>query len=279
MKISAILPNYNYARFMRGRLKEVLSQTFPVTEIIILDDASTDESKEIINSEIEELREKKPELTCKVIFNKENSGNVFSQWQKGIKEASGNYIWIAELDDSAKPEFLKTVLSPIEKDKDIVLSYTDSDPIGEISKKDKLRKGLDNIRRHHAQRSYIVDGKTELNKNLAVFNSIPNVSACVFKNLPELPELLENSKSFKLAGDWAFYIELSKRGKIARSGESLNFHRLSKSSVTGKTNLADRFLEIQRIHKSLINEEFITASTKKRMKRSEASLRKAWHLA
>ncbi len=183
--VSAILPNYNYAKFFRSRLIEVLTQTYPISELIVLDDASTDNSIELINAELKKLKLSHPDL--KIIFkpNAKNSGSVFSQWQKGIKLASSDYLWITELDDSCAPTFLEAAMAPIEIDPKIVLSYTNSKLIGSVSTKDSLRQVKDFARRRHLPGTYIVDGIDELNKNLAVYNSIPNVSACIIKNIPE----------------------------------------------------------------------------------------------
>ncbi len=277
--ISAILPNYNYARFISARLGEVLGQSYPINEIIILDDASTDNSVNIIDNEIARIKKERPELKIKFIKNNKNSGSVFAQWQKGIKEATGDFVWIAELDDTCSKNFLETALAPMVKDKTIVLSYTGSKLIGSVSKKDSIRQKLEFVRKKHLDKAYVVNGKTELNKNLAVYNSIPNVSACVFRNIPKLIEMLEEAKEYKLSGDWYFYTRLAEIGKIAYSPKKINSHRLSKNSVTARTKLEDRFLEIQKIHEDLFKKSYISNTTKRRMKKLEEKLRRSWHIS
>ena len=49
MDISVIIPNYNHARFLQRRIESVLQQTLRADEIVILDDASTDESRNVID--------------------------------------------------------------------------------------------------------------------------------------------------------------------------------------------------------------------------------------
>ena len=49
-KVTVITPNYNHARFLPKRLDSILGQTFQDFELIILDDASTDNSREVIES-------------------------------------------------------------------------------------------------------------------------------------------------------------------------------------------------------------------------------------
>ena len=53
--VSVVIPNYNYARYLPERLASVAGQTYPIKEIIVLDDASTDDSIEVIERVTEEL--------------------------------------------------------------------------------------------------------------------------------------------------------------------------------------------------------------------------------
>ena len=47
-KVSVIVPNYNYSRYLEQRMDSILGQTYDEMEIIILDDCSTDDSRKII---------------------------------------------------------------------------------------------------------------------------------------------------------------------------------------------------------------------------------------
>lgn len=71
--ISVIIPNYNHALFLKQRIDTVLNQTFQDFEVIILDDCSTDSSREII----EQYRGHSK--ISNIIFNDKNSGGVFKQ--------------------------------------------------------------------------------------------------------------------------------------------------------------------------------------------------------
>ncbi len=261
--VSAILPNYNYARFISSRIDEVLNQTYPISELIILDDASTDDSVNIIKQKLPEIKKLHPSLKVKVLVSKQNSGNVFLQWQKGIKLATSDYIWIAELDDSAKPTFLETVIRGFDNQK-VVLSYTNSKFVDQNNKpilKDNLRKLKDAFRR-----------------NLLVFNTIPNVSAVVLKNQPELVTFLDEAKNYHLSGDWFFYIKISETGKIIFNKKSLNLHRLHASSVTKTTDLKKRFAEMHSIHQYVITHNLADEKTKKSIRTLEQKLKVNWGL-
>lgn len=114
-KVSVILPNYNYARYLTERIDSILNQTLTDFELIILDDNSTDNSKDVIKK-----YESNPHVS-RIIFNQENSGNTFSQWQKGIELAQGEYIWIAEADDIAEATLLEECINVMDDDPKIIL--------------------------------------------------------------------------------------------------------------------------------------------------------------
>ena len=82
-QVSVIVPNYNHALFLRQRLDSIFNQNFQDFEVIILDDCSTDNSKEII----EEYRNR-PQVSH-IVYNDTNSGSPFKQWAKGCDVARG----------------------------------------------------------------------------------------------------------------------------------------------------------------------------------------------
>jgi len=103
-KVSVIIPNFNHAAYLKQRIDSVLNQTYQNFELIILDDCSTDNSKEIIEQYRNDTR------VSNIVYNTENSGSTFKQWDKGINLSSGDYIWIAESDDWCELNFLQTIM-------------------------------------------------------------------------------------------------------------------------------------------------------------------------
>ena len=177
-KVSVVIPNYNYEKFIEERIDSVVLQTYPVYEIIILDDASTDHSVK----KIKEVMKKYPNVNFRMIFNKKNGGSVFSQWQKAFSESKGDYVWIAEADDSCSPLFLENVMQGFD-DEDVVLSYAESMRIDEHNRilSKSCRDWMSGISTTRWNHSFIHDGEEEIKEALSVCNTIPNVSAVVFK--------------------------------------------------------------------------------------------------
>ena len=230
-RVSVIVPNYNYARYLRERISSIIGQDYPIWELIILDDCSSDGSVEVLESITTDL-----DIDYQLVINQENSGNAFNQWRKGVELATGNYVWIAEADDLAEPEFLERVVAPFQ-DPNLVLSYCESMQIsstGEVLSPNYQAYVAD-ISEEKWHSDYVADGVDEIRSCLAIKNTIPNVSGVVFRR-DVLKEVLESHineiKSYRVAGDWLTYIYSLVKGKIAFSKQPLNRHRRHETSVT-----------------------------------------------
>jgi len=96
--VSIIIPTYNRANLLKGAIKSVLKQTFPNFEIIIVDDASSDQTREII----EHLNEP----CIKYIQHNKNMG-VCAARNTGLAQARGDYIAFLDSDDEWMPDKLQ----------------------------------------------------------------------------------------------------------------------------------------------------------------------------
>ena len=239
-KVSVIIPNYNYQDFIVERIDSILRQTYPIYELIILDDKSTDDSVKVIKDKIKTIKDVKVRL----IENKKNSGCVFKQWKKGINEISGDYFWIAEADDSADPRFLETAMKAFD-DKEVVLSYTES---ARIDENDYIThtnsQDLYNI--YNTDRwdsSYINEGTDEIKNYLSVTNTILNVSSVIWKK-GDYDKFLDDAANYKVAGDWYVYYKVLEKGKIAFSNKPYNYFRKHSKSVSTKVKDDIEYKEI-----------------------------------
>src|SRR5690348_11158747 len=115
-KVSVIVPNYNHARFLRKRIESILAQTVQDCELILLDDCSTDDSRLILNQYAGDPR-------IRIEFNEMNSGSPFKQWNKGVRLAQSEYVWIAESDDFADVSFLEKLCGALDGEPDAGFAY------------------------------------------------------------------------------------------------------------------------------------------------------------
>lgn len=236
-KVSVVVPNYNYAHYLGERLGSIANQSLPVYEIIVLDDASKDDSVEVLR----ELQSSLP-VPLRLAPSRRNSGSVFRQWLKGVELARGDLVWIAEADDLSDPDFLATVV-PAFDDDSIVMSYSQSrqiDENGGVLADDYLAYVAD-VGADRWRQPFVATLQDELDHGLGVKNTIPNVSAVVFQRealLRTLREGIEQICSYRIAGDWMAYLSVLEKGRLAFNPASVNHHRRHSGSVTiGGDNL------------------------------------------
>lgn len=90
--LSVIIPNYNKAKYLRTCLDSILAQTLLPAEIIVVDDCSTDESRDIISEYASEHTRVKPLYL-------QNNGGVSNARNKGLDMATSEYVTYIDSDD------------------------------------------------------------------------------------------------------------------------------------------------------------------------------------
>lgn len=259
-EVSVIIPNYNHGPFLNERIESVLQQTFRDFEIIILDDASTDNSREII----ETFRGNT--LVTHIFYNDQNSGSPFLQWQKGIEASKGRWIWIAESDDIGAPGFLQQLLDGSIQCKETILVYCDS-YIKNKSVTDKVASYAtiknNGFNTDKWNQPYCINGKEEINEVLKWQCTINNASAAIFART-HLQKVVSSAITYRFHGDWLIYLQMAGNGKIAYIPHPLNVYRdqlknHSKSEGYNKISKVEHF----RILEYLLIQDFI--SEKKRL--------------
>lgn len=217
--ISVIIPNYNHAPYLKKRIDSVLDQTFQDFEIIILDDYSTDNSKEIIETY------RSNEKISHIIFNDVNSGSTFKQWKKGVELAKGEYIWIAESDDWAESTFLEKLMRVCINEHSF-LAFTQSYIISENN--DIIREYA-SILEYQSQ-----DSSSFLTQNLLYGNRLYNASMILFKKDLVRSDIWNKVEKLRYCGDWLFWAELMKSidGNVSEVKEPLNYFRCHSLNVS-----------------------------------------------
>lgn len=121
--VSVIITTYNSEKFIEETLNSVLSQTYKNTEIIIVDDGSTDKTEEIAGKFLAK--------DSRIRFLSINhSGNPAAVRNIGIAEAKGEYAAFLDGDDRWEKNKLKEQVNALLKNPDAVLVYSASVTIG-----------------------------------------------------------------------------------------------------------------------------------------------------
>lgn len=227
-KVSVIVPNYNYARFLPERMESIFSQTFQDYEIILLDDCSSDDSREVLES----LRNHPKVKT--IVYNEVNSGSPFKQWQKGVELASGEYVWIAEADDSSKPEFLSACVNLLDANPDAVLAFAGADVIDDDGKITDTDFDRWTSRQSSPEGYRILDGKKYVIHNMYWHTHVYNASGAVFRRRNASPDKFALAGKMRNAGDWLFWTMIIGEGKNIEIYRKLNIYRDHKANTTHK---------------------------------------------
>ena len=103
-KVSIILPNRNYADFISDAIASIKAQTLPDWECIIIDDASTDNSVDVVKKEIRD------DDRFKLVVNKESIG-ISATRNIGLDMATGEYIAFLDSDDCYMEYFLEMLVT------------------------------------------------------------------------------------------------------------------------------------------------------------------------
>jgi glycosyltransferase involved in cell wall biosynthesis len=226
--ISVIVPNYNYARHLELRLRTVIGQTLQPDEIIVLDDASTDGSLDVIAA-----MAAVSSIPIRIVTNKVNTGNPFVQWAKGLELASGELVWIAEADDYCEPTLLETLAGELADEK-VVMAWADSVMVDEDGRSQGAQY-KDYYGRSYGTKwklSFRVDGPSLIEDCLLIENVVPNASAVVFRRSAVAFDL-NPIKEYRFSGDWWFWLRLAQQGDVVYRHQPLNYHRRHAQSVMG----------------------------------------------
>ena len=125
MKISVIIPIYNVAKFIERCLLSVLNQTYNDVEIILVNDATPDNSVQIAEEIIKNHPKKE---IVKIVHHPENKGLAAAR-NTGVKNASGEYIFFLDSDDEISNDCLE-ILSFFVKNDSIDLVIGEIEVIG-----------------------------------------------------------------------------------------------------------------------------------------------------
>ena len=226
-EVSVVVPNYNYEAYLPERLSSIAEQTFQDFEVILLDDASPDNSVDVLK----DFSAMRP--GTRLVVNEVNSGSPFVQWMKGMEMAQAELIWLAEADDRCRPMYLQTLL-PFFDDRNMRIAACASQPItaeGEFIG-DYRPIYLDRINEGRWNHDYTATDHEEANAGLGIANSIPNASAVMFRKFLPEPEFVADLTSMRLCGDWFFYCRAMRGGLIGFSAALLNDHRRHGNTVT-----------------------------------------------
>jgi glycosyltransferase involved in cell wall biosynthesis len=236
-KVSIVVPSYNHGRFLKQRMDSILRQTCQDFEVCVLDDASTDNTRQVL---AEYAARPRVEMTLR----QKNGGSVFRQWNAGVALARGEYVWIAESDDYADERFLEELTAVLDHNPGVGLVKCRSTIVDEEGR--TTPDSTEYPVQRDWSRDFIISGPEDCRLQLAYGNSIVNASAVLFRRQLYLDAGWAD-ESYRMCADWLQWSKMmlqadwdpkrdgSRLGtQFAYVAKPLNFYRRHTNTVRQK---------------------------------------------
>jgi|SRR5579859_7120728 len=214
-RVTLLIPCYNYGRYIPQALGSLLGQTLADLELIVIDDASTDNTPEVLARYSDDPR-------VRVVRHTTNQRHIAS-YNEGLAMARGTYIGIVSADDYClRGDALERQVAIFENNPTVGMVYSAHsmlDPDGSLTivahgDRDAVRPGLDEFR-SLLWGNYILHSGTLLRRD--VLDALGPYDA-------ELPQ----------SGDWDFWLRASAISDVGYIAEPLYVYRLHPTNMQSK---------------------------------------------
>lgn len=217
-KVSVVMTVYNEEDWIRRSVISVLNQTYEDFELVIVNDGSTDRTREILESEFSDRRIK--------IFNRENRSRV-KALNQAVNVSMGEYIAILDADDYCLPERLKKQVEFLDRNPSVGIVGT-------------AYYRYDEIRKEKCIRRYPTEDE-QIRKEMAKY--IPMAHSSVMMRKSCLEKTGHYNEQFDTLQDMELFIRIAKKYKLSNLREPLMvrdirsdsfFHRSFKQSYRNR---------------------------------------------
>ena len=245
MKVSIMVLTFNRSKLLKETIDSILNQTFKDFEIIVVDNYSSDNTEEIINS-YNDIRIR--------YFKNRNNGLLSINRNFAIKKSKGEFIAICDDDDLWFPQKLEKQLLEFNKDKEIGLVCTNGFIFNNMGLQKKMNK---------SKTKYISL------KDLLKGNTIICCSVMIKKSFLDNVGIFDESKEIFTAEDYELWLRISKKHKIKYIDTVLVKYRLHNNALQNTYLTEKNTLKIfYNVYKKLLYKKIIDNKTyKKSLKR------------
>ena len=207
--VSVLIPTYNSELYIKSTLESILNQTYRNLEIVVIDDASTDNTVEIVKKYNDER--------IKLFTNNKNLG-ISGNMNKGIKLSHGKYLAIMDADDWSYQYRIEEQVRVMEQKPTVVLCSGHMDICDE------------NLKIKNTRTYPLSDEK--IRRAMVKYDPISHPAS-----IWRMSELLKThlySEKFPICRDYDLIVRISEFGKYANISKPLIKYRVRKDSETGK---------------------------------------------
>ena len=217
-KISVLMPVYNGEKYIRETIQSVLDQTCADFEFFIIDDGSTDTTKEIISGFSDE----------RIILFESAHGGIVQALNIGLEKSQGQYIVRIDADDVCVPHRFATLLAYMEEHSNVLVCGSWATKINE-----------DGEMRGRLKHPPVEDAA--IRKYAILHNPFIHPSVIMRK---EVIERVGGYRGFKHNEDYELWTRILKVGRGHNIPEQLILYRVHDNQVTRKANLHMRMVSI-----------------------------------
>jgi len=235
--VSIVFTSYNHEEYLKQAVESILNQSFKDFEFIIIDDCSTDNSREILKG-----YEQHPGVN--IHFMEKNTGSYVKASHYGALQAKGKYLLFAQCDDYAEAHQLSRLVKGISiPGNNAGVTFSRSNLVDEhgnfISDDYSIRNKAFKTK---CSNDVLITG-AEMRSFLSYSCVIPNLSAALIERelyfkVGGLPE------KYIMAADWAFWLELAEWTNFYYIAEPLNNFRQHQTTIRSSTKIDKQLMEI-----------------------------------
>ena len=238
--VSVCVPTFNYGRFLPDLIKSVLAQTFRDFELVVVDNASTDETAELMEGFV------RSDPRIRYYSNSENVG-IVKNFNRALGYAAADYVKILCADDLLAPTALEKSLAAIQDKPEVSLVVTGRllvdlclQPVGYAS---------------YCTKDGSVDGGRVIDRCLFGTNYVGEPSAVLFRRKQAAPGFDE---SYPHLLDMAMWFHLLEQGRLACIPEPLTYIRQHKNQITQDNRRTGQLVEDKkRIFSAYIDKQYV----------------------
>lgn len=217
--VSVVIPTYNAADLLPDTVESVLNQTYRDFELIVVDDGSTDETPQVMEVYMDDVR----------YIRKENGGSASAR-NRGIREAKGQYVALLDADDLWLPEKLECQMEQFEAQPDLAWSYTDWIHV-DAETGDTLYQG-----------SQVMDYRGgDVLRPLLVRLFIPPSTEVIRRDVFEEVGTYDESELHRISEDWEFTLRVAERYPVGYVDRPLAKRRHHPDKKTATMDLDHAF--------------------------------------
>lgn len=242
-KVSIIVPAYNIEKYIKKCIESLINQTYKNIEILIINDGSTDKTKEIA------LSFEKKDKRVKVLTKK--NGGLSDARNYGLSRASGAYILFIDGDDYIKNDTIEKLINKIDDNDIISFNYITLNNNKEtlVPSKNKSKDntinyilGQPSACTKMYKRTFLIENKIQFDKNI------------LYEDLAIIPSLACLTRKIKIIDDYYYYYVIRNSSII----HNKLFSPKKDDKFIAISNLIDRFKKYGKFDEYKNELEYIT---------------------